>query len=284
MAESVRNALPIVTGAFFLLALLFLLIALRLFRRSRTDVFWRRRREAGQRGWRLFVLAFGLLVFSGLACTFTVLSALLFGDEEETPALIEIFSPNDLPSVTPTVTLTPGAGDVPTDSATVDTPGAVADGQTPEMPSTVVVIVTATPFTPTVTVLPTFTPYVTPLESNVTPLPGADIQITALDDQISDALTPVNPRLTFDAGTTRIYLFVEFKGMAQGVLWKRLLYRNGEVIDGNSYLWGQATEGTSYLFFGNDSGFSTGDYEIRLFVGDSITPVSVMPFTIVESP
>ncbi len=146
-------------------------------------------------------------------------------------------------------------------------------------------MITTTPVsTPTETPFPTYTPLATPLVSDVTPLPNAMIRITALDDQISDALTPVNPRGAFRAGTTRIYLFVEFTGMAQGVLWKRELYRDGQKIDGNSYLWGLETDGTGYFFFGDDSGFPPGDYEIRLYIGSDEDPVNIASFAIVEVP
>ena len=270
MSENVQNILPYITGVFFLLALLLLVLSLRWFRRSRTDVFWRRRRDAGQRGWRTFVLSAVLIILGTVSCVFTVFSALM-NDDEPTPAPTEILtgqSPTPLPDAA---------------HARPDRyPGCL---HRPKPRRHVIVIVTATPgSTPTETSFPTFTPIVTPLVSDVTPLPDAAIRITALDDQISDSLTPVNPRAAFPAGSTRIYLFVEFTGMAQGVLWKRELYREGELIDGSSYLWGLEIEGTSYFFFGNDSGFAPGEYEIRLYIGDDPDPVNIASFAIVEVP
>jgi hypothetical protein len=270
MSENARNVLPYMTGVFFLLALLLFLASLRLFRRSRTDVFWRRRRDAGQRGWRTLVLSFMLIVLSGLSCVFTVLSAIV--NEGESSSQPTEIAAGQSPTPSPIGT--------PAGLRTVPGPALPSDTPTP-----VVVIITATPvYTPTGTPFPTFTPLVTPLVSSVTPPPNAAIRITALDDQISDSFTPVNPRAAFRAGTSRIYLFVEFTGMAQGVLWKRELYRDGELIDGSTYLWGLEAEGDGYFFFGNDSGFTPGEYEIRLYIGGGDTPVSVTPFTIVEIP
>lgn len=269
-----QTMLVYITLALFVIGLLLILVSLRLLRRSRTDAFWRRRREAGQRGFRLFLLGFGLFVLSGFGCGLSLMLMIFSTDEaDESPTATAavIAGVGSVPSVTPTVTsdsdvrsLTP----VPDESMT---------------PITTVVIVTATPgATPTETQFATFTPNASPVISSVTPEPDAQIVITALDDQISDTLEPINPRTLFQAGTTRIYLFVEFRSMTQGVLWKRLLYRDGELIDGNTYLWGSEPEGQSYFFFGNDSGFEPGAYEVRVYIGESASPVSVMPFTIVE--
>lgn len=286
MPETLENALPYITGALFGLALLLFLLSVRLFRRSRTDVFWRRRREAGQRGWRLFVLAFTLLIFSGAACGMTVLTGLLADDEETSTASTPIAEQNPIPSPAQTQAVFPA--DTPAPPATTEpvaTLGANTATPTSSPENTRVVVVVATPtHTPTETPFPTFTPEVAPLASSVTPQPDAQIVITALDDQISDTLTPVNPRNVFATGTERIYLFVEFRGMAQGVLWQRQLWRDGEQVDGNAYLWGLEDEGTGYFFFGNDSGFEPGQYEIRLFIGNSDMPINTMTFTISESP
>ena len=72
MPELSPDTLLYGAAGLFALAVLLFLISLRLFRRSRRDVFWRRRREAGQRGWRLFVLAFTLFVLSGVTCASTL--------------------------------------------------------------------------------------------------------------------------------------------------------------------------------------------------------------------
>ena len=278
MAETIRTSFPYITGGLFALALLSLLISLRLFRRSRTDVFWRQRRDAGQRGWRLFALSFALLILGGLSCAFTIFVSLVSDSDEVAPTPTQIAEQSG--------TLPPDLERSPT-GTTEATPAnpLPAETPTPEPPVTVIIVITTTPLvTPTPTPYPTFTPYVTPLASDVTPLPNAAIRITALDDQISDTFAPVNPRATFAAGITRIYLFVEFQGMSQGVMWRRALYRDGRLIDGGSYFWGQAAEGTTYFFFGNDNGFAPGNYEIRLFIGDSSAPTSVLSFAVVETP
>jgi hypothetical protein len=291
MPESLQNILIYATGALFVLALLLVLIALRLFRRSRTDIFWRRRREAGQRGWRLFVLGGVLFVLSAVACVSSVFLS-VFGEESgSTPTVETAVAGARTADVQDELTATPSQEPLPT-TALVDSEATVPSQpieptetvDTPTPVPTVVVIITATPplTTPLPTPFATFTPNVTPVVSSVTPSPDAALEITALDSAISDQLGPVNPRTSFEAGVKRIYLFVDFRSMEQGVLWKRELYWDGDLVDGNAYLWGSETEGSSYFFFGSDTGFPAGEYEIRLYIGESGTPISSARFAIVE--
>ncbi len=305
MPELSQDTWLYAAGGLFALAILLFVVSLHLFRRSRRDVFWRRRREAGQRGWRIFMLAFVLLVFSGLICGSTLLARMMIEDAAEdattsptphlaagatlTPALI---LPSDtlepvaaiLPTDTPTsvvLALESPTPAPPEPTATSAPASAVLPTNPP--PATVIVVVTATPGgTPTQTPFPTFTPNGRPLASDVTPAPNARLQITALDDEVSASLLPVNPSTTFQAGIERIYLFVTFENMTQGVLWRRELYRDGQLIDGSSYLWGLPTSGRTSFFFGSDTGFGPGSYEVRLYLGNSTTPVSRMAFTIAE--
>jgi hypothetical protein len=283
MPDSFLEAFPYITVALFGLALLLMVLSIRLFRRSRTDVFWRRRREAGQRGWRLFLLSAVILIASGLACAATALNAWLPDDNKKrttpTTAAAEIstlppdeataFQLTASPSPLPTATAEP-------QSTPILTP---ADTPTP-----VVIIVTSTPMVALATASqPTFTPNAPPLVSSITPEPDAQITITALDDQISSDYQAITPRSTFDTGTTRIYLFVQFQNMTPGVLWRRELYYDNSLLEEHSYLWGSETQGDGYFFFGSGSGFVPGSYEVRLYIGDSSAPISVMPFTIAEA-
>src|SRR5258707_4025937 len=77
-------AAPYLAAGLLALALVFFLISLRFFRKSRTDFYWRRRRAAGQRGWQLFVWALALTLCSGGACTVTAGSAFIKGGRSGT--------------------------------------------------------------------------------------------------------------------------------------------------------------------------------------------------------
>ena len=109
----------------------------------------------------------------------------------------------------------------------------------------------------------------TPAPSQRQPRPGASIEITAAADGISPEETPVNAARQFPAGVQRIYLFIDFQQMDDGVGWSRVLFRDGVPIQGQSYLWSLDEEGSSYFFFGSDEGYPPGEYEVRLLLGDN---------------
>ncbi|HEX3050257.1 MAG TPA: hypothetical protein VHP83_06335 [Aggregatilineaceae bacterium] len=300
-----QRDLMIFTGITLALALFSFWVSGRLFRRSRTDVFWRRRREAGRRGWRLFVVGTLLLILSGMSCVGTFLIGSLANDNEDKPTSTVAENPTGMPTetATPTDTVlptTPTVSDVPTEPFTPipirseePLPSPTPQPSYTPFPSytpaptltPMIIIVTPTPGPlPSTTPYPTFTPLASPttLVSRVTPRPNARLTITDLDTQVSDEGEPVEARTEFPVGTSRIYYFVRFNFMGQGVAWKRYLYYQGEPITGGEYLWGPKMSGYTYFFFGSDSGFAPGEYEIRLFIDNDETPISAMSFEIVE--
>ena len=280
MRTSLTEALPYLTGALFGLALLAFLGALRLFRRSRTDAYWRRRREAGRHGLRLMTLAVVLAGLSGFMCVGTALVAWLGEDEAaptHTPAAV-------VPSPTASVESTFPPSETPPTAS----PAFTAPALPTAPPETVVVVVTATPVaTATPTPFPTFTQEAAPALTQTAATPAEDdgrLSITALDDRISDDLQPINPRVTFVAGTPRIYVFLRYADMTPGVLWRRALYRDGELVESTDYTWGQDAQGTTYFFFGSAEGFAEGSYEVRVFVGDDPAPAATAQFSVLPAP
>lgn len=309
MLEVSQDTLLYAAGGLFALAALLLVVSLRLFRRSRRDVFWRRRREAGQRGWRLFLIAFVLFTVSGITCASTlVISAMrkeaspgetpvtgLATDDTSLTATTQAIAALDSVAATtpaemletptaPALVISPTGPGAAQPSVTATMPSVVLPTNTPPPAETVVVIVTATPGnTPTHTPFPTYTPNAPPLVAAATPRPDARLQITALDDEVSATLAPVNPANSFPAGTERVYLFVSFENMTQGVLWRRELYRDDELVETSSYLWGLPTSGRTSLFVGSDPGFAPGRYEVRLYLDNATSPASHALFTITAS-
>jgi hypothetical protein len=106
------------------------------------------------------------------------------------------------------------------------------------------------------------------------------LRIYALDTQISATYEPVNPSRTFQAGFTRLFFFVEFRSMERGVLWRRELIRDGVVIQQGQFLWGQDSTGRTFFFVGEESGFTAGQYELRLYIGESQSPEVTTPFVV----
>ncbi len=112
LQAELRTVAPTLAGVLLALALLIGLASLRLFRKSRTDSYWRSRRQSGQRGWRLLQLCIFTTLASGLICTASGLTGIaLRPTDTPTPVVIIMIvtsTPTRLPaSITPSVTTTP---------------------------------------------------------------------------------------------------------------------------------------------------------------------------------
>ena len=68
--------------------------------------------------------------------------------------------------------------------------------------------------------------------------------------------------------------------MQSGVIWRRQIIQDGNVIEDMAYLWGLAQSGNAYFFFGEENGFQPGSYQIRLFIGQSDKPATEATFTV----
>ncbi len=189
-SEQLQPVAPVIAAALLALALLLFLMSLRFFRKSRTDFYWRRRRSAGQAGWRLFVWSIILTLFSGLVCLVTGVAGLIYTKSTPTMAAALLNSPTaTVRSLTPTLV------------APTKPPSATASPQSPTitqsaMPSptrtataTATVATTAAPsVVPTNTSSPTKTPTNTPTDtptrtpaSTPTPTPTATATGTPTD-------------------------------------------------------------------------------------------------------
>ena len=119
---------------------------------------------------------------------------------------------------------------------------------------------------------------VTPLESSVTPPAAAALTITAVDSQTTADLQPVAPSDVLPEGARRVYFWLSYAGMVDGVAWQRVLLREGTAIQGGAYLWASGADGSTVYFFGDAEGFTPGDYEIRVALG--AREVASYPFRI----
>jgi hypothetical protein len=263
--QQIQTAAPPFAAALFALAVLLFLLSLRYFRKSRTDFYWRRRRSAGQRGWRMLVWSIVFMLVSGVICMGAGISGLVTA-RNSTPTAVVVIA-TDIPLSTMPSTNTPPPNTtaaLPTSSATVTT----------------VVTASATGLA-TELALPAVTaPAVTGLESSVTPSVDARIDITALDTQISPKFEPVAPGNLFASSFKRIYYFVNFSGLQSGVLWRRELLEDGKLIESIESLWGLAEQGTGYFYFDQESGFKPGYYEVRLFIGKTDRPAASVGFQV----
>ena len=71
--------------------------------------------------------------------------------------------------------------------------------------------------------------------------------------------------------------------MQPGILWRRELLFDGEVVQAHTYLWGLQEEGAAYFFFGKEDGFKAGRYQIRLYLGKLSQPIAEKTFVVQEN-
>jgi dipeptidyl aminopeptidase/acylaminoacyl peptidase len=138
------------------------------------------------------------------------------------------------------------------------------------------------------TPMPIPTPLVIPTIGPAIPAPpGAAFGPITFAAEVSND-KPVNPTTTFPAGTTKIYAFFDFQGMSNGLDWTRVWLAQGNEIGRNTEKWAGGQQGTWWVGITNESGFVTGSYELRLYVGTqllqigtfTISPTAALPPTV----
>jgi len=283
-ARDLATLITYLIAALFVIAVVLFLFALGQLRRGRKGSYWRLRRQASQRGGALLLISLGLFAVAFALAFYSGLAALAFRGIDDffagrTSGFAGVIVPTS--TVTPeatTASVTPFAEPTSTPTATVQPSATVAPSatQTSTPTQTETATPTATPtMSPTPSETPTFTPTVDSVLQLIPPVNGipartsAVIQITAADEAINlGNNTPVEPHTSFPSGIKRIYLFLTYDQMDDGVTWSRVLYRDGQPIQGQSYLWSQGESGDSFFFFGDEEGYPPGMYEVRLFIGE----------------
>jgi len=214
------------------------------FRRSRQAPYFRLRRSANQVAWRA-----ALAIVVGIAGILAALRLRQFVPPVDLSSLGARFDAtrNDEPPP-----LVPEQTDtlIPTNSTTAGPP-------------------TITPTQPTLA--PSATPVIATIDSPVTPPVDARLTITAISSGISSSLSPVNAGTSFPVGTPRIYYWIEFENMQDGMSWSRVLLLNGTVVRTESEAWQQGTDGIAYYWFDAQGGWPLGQYEIRFYLGDQLS-------------
>ncbi|MBE9472778.1 MAG: hypothetical protein IMY75_11805 [Chloroflexi bacterium] len=221
--------------------------------KARRAPYYVMRRDALRRATR-WMLA--MLVLQALAVALLVVP----------PRLASILStPTPAPTATPTCTPRPTSTPRPTRTPTV----------TPTRRPT------ATP-----PLIPTHTPAVPPPDVALTPLPSAvpareDALITfitlAADLDASDQ--PVDMGTEFPPGDHRVYLFVSYESMANGVAWTLAIYREGEFLDETTQLWEWGEQGQTYFYYKPPEGYEPGAYEMHVFIETRLQGVAQFVIT-----
>jgi hypothetical protein len=245
-------AIPYVLGVVMIAALLG---AVTSFRRAQRAPYFRIRRDSSRAGWRW-------------AAIFVVALAVTVGAIYARATL----PPPDLQAILP----------APLGPSSSQTPGPLVASSTPNLSLTPKNALEAppsiTPTQPTPSATPTL-PIAT-IQSEVTPSPDASIRITDISSDISADLQPVNADTTFPVGLPRLYVWIEYASMADGVSWSRVLLLDGSVIRTESEEWVRGEEGSAYYYFDAQGGWPAGQYEIQFYIGDRL--VESRTFSIVD--
>lgn len=216
------------------------------FREARRAPYFRLRRAAARRGWRWVLV----LLLSAVALGLSLAARTRF----PTPDLGTLLMMPGSPSPAPSIGVLPTSAWVLDPSITPKSPNLAPPTITPTQP-------TSTPTTP---------PLIATIASSVTPSPNASLEIVATSSDISSGETPVEVGTDFPVGTRRIYYWLEFANMADGVSWSQVMLYNGSVIRSESDAWGWGEEGEAHYYFGAQEGWPEGAYEIRFYVGDQL--------------
>jgi hypothetical protein len=253
--QTLVYALPFVPGIVLVLALF---NAFGNFRRARRAPYFRIRRDSFRAAWRWGLVA----VFAAAAVGASIAA--------RTRLLATDFSAFPFPQ--------PGANGNPSPDSGLPVIASITPFEPISTKDLIAAPPTITPTQPTPTVTPT--PPISTIASRVTPLPDAAITITAISSGISSDLRPVNASLEFVAGLPRLYVWLEYQNMADGVSWSRVLLRNGSLLISETELWERGTEGVAYYFFDAPNGWAAGSYEVQFYISDKLA--SSKAFSIID--
>lgn len=221
---------PYLLGALLVFSVLLLLVAWYNLHRRRTAEMWRKRHDSGKRGSRLLWTGLTLFTTTTVISLFSGAAIFALGWER---VFFPPHNPYGVRGVAVSYLPSPTRDDTDMD-----------------------------------TLLATLN--VTPPAS---PQPAAnDVQldILTLGEDITAHGTPLRTGATFPPDVGTLYIFIHYANMTPGAVWAYVLYHNGQPVWGDASLWALGETGTSYLTFHHPDAYAPGDYDIALFVGDTI--------------
>jgi len=134
--------------------------------------------------------------------------------------------------------------------------------------------------------IPTSTPAIPLPESALSPLPsavpareGARIAVITLAADKTDSGEPVDPGTEFPPGGHRVYLFVSYEGMTNGVAWTFVVYHEGKLLDQTTQLWEWGEKGRTYLYYQPPQGYEPGIHEMAIFIESHLQRIAQFVIT-----
>ena len=224
-----------------LLAAISLISGIRVIQRSRNLSFFRMRRDQMVQGWRRI---FGAIILGIVAFSL---------NQYAEPIAYSFYTPSPTPTSTSTITLTPTVS-----------------------------------LTPSITLSPTITE--TPSESNtptVSPTPHIPL---AIEGKFTGTLTPpvdalfssidfsnigldglnraIDPTDTFTNPVGSMFAAFSYNGLADGIQWTALWYRQDELVSFETKPWDGGTGGYGFSeWHPNAAEWLPGEYQVQLFLG-----------------
>ncbi len=224
-----------------LIAFISLLSGIRSIAAGRKNPYFRMRHEKMTRGWKQIFLFALLGVLAYLINAYAEPAAYGFFPPSVTPTLTPTISQTPTISLTPTITLTPSITN------------------TPEVSNT-----------PTITPTPHI-PLAIEAQFEGELTPPADVIFSRLqftNQGIDSLYRPIQPNEVFINPVGEMFAYFTYDGMADGIQWTALWYRDGELVnfETSPWQWGSGGAGFSEWIPDADD-WLPGEYQVQVFVG-----------------
>jgi hypothetical protein len=176
--------------------------------------------------------------------------------------------------VTLTLLFTPPREGRPADNSAAALPTATpATAASPSPAAALPSTPTPTPSLPRPELSPQARPSPSPTPSPVPttgPVEGASFSNAILARGITKNNGPLGPADTFPAGGEPVYLFFHYQGMGKRPRWTQVWLRGTTELFRETTPWEWGEDGTAWLFFTAEGGYTPGEYEVRLYIEDNL--------------
>jgi hypothetical protein len=128
--------------------------------------------------------------------------------------------------------------------------------------------------------IPTPTPSPLPPTPTPSPLPptptreDARITFVTLAADKDENGRPVDPGTEFPPGDHRVYLFISYEGMTNGLAWTFAISRDGELLDETIDSWEWGEQGETYLYYKPPGGYEPGLYQMQVLIEEHVQGIA----------
>jgi len=240
-ALDIRSGVQMAVLVAALIAVISLISGVRVILQSRDMRFFRMRRERMISGYRRIFLAILLGVVAWAVFSFAEPIAYSFYEPSPTPTITPSITPTPTISLTPSITLSPTITETPSESNTPT--------------------ITPTPHIP-LAIEGKFT-------GTLTPPVEAVFSLIDFSNQGLDGLNrAIDPTDTFTNPVGSMYAAFSYNGLADGIQWTALWYRQNELVNFETKPWDGGTGGYGFTeWHPKAEEWLPGEYQVQLFLG-----------------